>query len=157
MENKNNIKKIETVGTITLSFNMKEFPSSLQKEMKEVGDRFGFKVYFEKPKKHKKIDKKVETELPDNINKLDIPIFSKVLLAIMQKHHKGKQNKAYSSEIAREIINEFPDLVRDTDYKLRSVSYGIIFAMDNGRTGLVKEGYIKMDHDEKDRRFYWTN
>lgn len=96
-------------------------------------------------------------------DKLDVPPsvprelspFAQAMLAVCLKYHKGYANKAEASEIAEEIMEDYPEVANFYESKAR-ISFATIFAADNGRGGgLVPAGLLKMKKEEGSR-VYWT-
>ena len=62
-----------------------------------------------------------------------------------------------SRDIANEILQDYPEVAKFYDYKLKSISFATIFTGDNGRGGgLVPRGLLRMDKDEEEARRYWV-
>ncbi len=99
---------------------------------------------------------KIKNSLPEDIQQMERTPFSKTLLTVTRRYHKAEANKAHSRDLAKEIMSDFPDMAEEYNYKLGRISFGIIFAIDNSKAGLVWDGLVKMDYDEDDARRYWV-
>lgn len=143
-------------ASISIEYDPTDIPGTLLKEIKKLCNSLGYPVCFDKSSTKTNIGEKIKNNLPEDIKDLDRSAFSKVLLAVMKRYHIGKADKAYSKEIAKEIISDFPEMAEEYDYKLGKISFAIIFAMDNGRGGLVRDDLVKMEHDDERNRLYWV-
>ena len=143
-------------ATITIEYDPKDIQGTLLKEIEGLCTSLGYQVSFNQPSVEVDIGEKIKNSLPDDVKELDRSTFSKVLLTVVKRYHKGEANKTYSKHLAKEIISDFPDIAEKYDYKLGKVSFAIIFAMDNGKGGLVRDGFVKMDKDDEGRRRYWV-
>ena len=104
-----------------------------------------------------------EEDYWDLQDKLDVPSsvprelspFAQAMLAVCLKYHKGYANKAEASEIAEEIMEDYPEVADFYESKAR-ISYATVFAADNGKGGgLVPAGLLKMKKEDGSR-VYWT-
>jgi len=74
---------------------------------------------------------------------------------LLMKLESMHANKAEASEIAEEIMEDYPEVADFYESKAR-ISYATVFAADNGKGGgLVPAGLLKMKKEDGSR-IYWT-
>ena len=151
---------VSNMGRLVIEYNLNDPLNTLIKPIIDQAAKLGYALELKQAPKEELTTEVWEQlqqtmDVPPEVPK-DMSPFSMAMLAVCIKHHKGPANKAYSSDIAEEIINEYPEVAKFYNNEKRRISYATIFAADNGKGGLVPKGLLQMDQDSDERRRYWV-
>jgi len=152
---------VTNLGKLVIEYNLNDPLNTLIKPMIEQATKLGYVLELKQSPKEEltgEVWKQLQQtmDVPSGVPR-DISPFGMAMLAVCIKYHKDPSNKAYSSDVAKEILNDYPEVAKFYNYETKRISYATIFAADNGKGGgLVPKGLLQMDKDTDGNRRYWT-
>lgn len=152
---------VSNIGKLVIEYNLNDPLNTLIKPMIDQAAKLGFVLLLKETPKEDVSEEAWEAlkhtlKVPDEVPK-DLSPFAMAMLSVCIKYHRGENNKAYSRDIAKEILQDYPEVAKFYYHELKRISFATIFTADNGRGGgLVPRGLLQMDKDEDGARRYWV-